>query len=101
MPHRLVGYLWVILMALTAAIFFTIHTINQWNGFSLIHLLSIFTLIMLVAGVSAARRGDSARHKRVMALTFIGALVIAGGFTFAPGRIMHAVAFGGPVSYHQ
>jgi uncharacterized membrane protein len=26
---------------------------------------------------------------------FIGGLVIAGAFTFVPGRIMHAVAFGG------
>jgi uncharacterized membrane protein len=25
---------------------------------------------------------------------FVGALVIAGVFTFLPGRIMHAVAFG-------
>ncbi len=29
-----------------------------------------------------------------MATLFIGALVIAGAFTFLPGRIMHAVAFG-------
>jgi hypothetical protein len=26
---------------------------------------------------------------------YVGALVIAGGFTFVPGRIMHDVAFGG------
>jgi uncharacterized membrane protein len=25
---------------------------------------------------------------------FIGALIVAGAFTFIPGRIMHAVAFG-------
>ncbi len=25
---------------------------------------------------------------------FVGALLIAGAFTFLPGRIMHAVAFG-------
>jgi uncharacterized membrane protein len=29
-----------------------------------------------------------------MTLMFIGALVIAGAFTFMPGRIMHQVAFG-------
>jgi uncharacterized membrane protein len=29
-----------------------------------------------------------------MTSLFMGALVIAGVFTFLPGRIMHAVAFG-------
>jgi uncharacterized membrane protein len=29
-----------------------------------------------------------------MILIFVGALVIAGLFTFVPGRIMHAVFFG-------
>ncbi len=30
-----------------------------------------------------------------MTAIFVGALLIAGAFTFLPGRIMHAVAFGG------
>ncbi len=30
----------------------------------------------------------------MMIWIFIGALVIAGLFTFLPGRVMHAVAFG-------
>jgi len=30
-----------------------------------------------------------------MLLLFTGALVIAGGFTFYPGRIMYRVVFGG------
>jgi uncharacterized membrane protein len=34
-------------------------------------------------------------HKRSMLGVFIGGLLIAGNLAFLPGRIMHAVAFGG------
>ena len=44
--------------------------------------------------VLAAHRYDVARHRRVMIGIFVGALVIAGIFAFAPGRIVHAAAFG-------
>jgi len=42
-----------------------------------------------------ARRGNIRGHKRSMIGLFAGALIIAGIFTFVPGRIMHAVLFGG------
>jgi uncharacterized membrane protein len=35
-----------------------------------------------------------AQHRRAMLGLFFGALVMAGIFTFMPGRIMHAVVFG-------
>jgi uncharacterized membrane protein len=41
-----------------------------------------------------AHRHNVAQHRRAMIGIFVGALVIAGAFTFLPGRIMHAVAFG-------
>ena len=41
-----------------------------------------------------ARRHAIERHRRAMLRLFVGALVIAGVFTFLPGRIMHAVVFG-------
>jgi len=34
------------------------------------------------------------QHRNAMISVFVGALLIAGAFTFLPGRIMHAVAFG-------
>ena len=34
-------------------------------------------------------------HKLTMLGLFSGALIIAGIFTFVPGRIMHRVVFGG------
>ena len=58
-----------------------------------IHLLSIFVLIVLPLAILHARRKDVRRHQRTMIGLFAGALVIAGIFTFLPGRIMHAVMF--------
>src|SRR5262245_34358826 len=42
----------------------------------------------------ACRGHNADRHRRAMLGIFTGAMVIAGAFTFLPGRIMHAVAFG-------
>ena len=94
LPHRTVGWIWVGLMAIVAASSFWIHEIRLLGPWSPIHLLSIFTLIVLPIAVWRARRHRVADHRRIMTMTFVGALVIAGLFTFMPGRIMHAVVFG-------
>jgi len=94
LPHQTVGWIWVGLMAVVAASSFWIHEIRLLGPWSPIHLLSIFTLIVLPIAVWRARRHRVADHRRIMILIFVGALVIAGLFTFLPGRIMHAVVFG-------
>ena len=94
LPHRTIGWIWVVLMAAVAISSFWIHEIRLVGPFSPIHLLSIFTLIVLPIGVWRAHSHRVADHKRIMTMIFGGALVIAGLFTFVPGRIMHAVVFG-------
>jgi uncharacterized membrane protein len=94
LPHRTVGWIWVGLMAVVATSSFWIHEIRLLGPWSPIHLLSIFTLIVLPIAVWRARRHRVADHRRIMILIFVGALVIAGLFTFLPGRVMHAVVFG-------
>ena len=94
LPHRTVGWAWVTLMMLVAGTSLFIHTIRMWGPWSPIHLLSIYVLIMVPLAVLAARRHVVERHRRHMLGLFLGALVIAGAFTFWPGRIMHAVVFG-------
>jgi uncharacterized membrane protein len=94
LPHRTIGWIWVVLMAAVAVSSFWIHQIRLLGPFSPIHLLSIFTLAMLPFGVWFAHRHRVADHRRVMVLMFSGALVIAGLFTLLPGRIMHTVVFG-------
>ena len=94
LPHRSLGWIWAILLAAVALSSFWIHEIRLWGPWSPIHLLSILTLLALPAAVYAARRHRVAAHRRGMLLLFFGALVIAGAFTFYPGRIMHQVVFG-------
>jgi len=93
-PHRAVGWLWAGLMLVLVLSSFFIHTIRLWGPFSPIHLLSIFTMAMLPLAVWRSRQHDVRKHQRAMLGLFLGALVIAGIFTFLPGRIMHAVVFG-------
>ena len=95
LPHRTLGYLWVGLMLMVAASSFWIQGMRQWHGFSAIHLLSIWVLVLLPLAVLAARQHRVSAHSKTMIGLFAGALIIAGGFTLLPGRIMHSVVFGG------
>jgi uncharacterized membrane protein len=95
-PHRLIGWSWILLMLTVAVSSLFIHTIRLWGPWSPIHLLSILVLVTLPLAVMHARRHDIAQHRMTMLMLFTGALVIAGGFTFLPGRIMHAVVFSPP-----
>jgi uncharacterized membrane protein len=63
LPHRTIGWIWVLLMFAVAISSFWIHEIRLVGPFSPIHLLSIFAPIMLVwrccmpAGTMSARTG--------------------------------------------
>jgi len=95
LPHRAIGAIWVALMVAVAISSFWIHQLRLVGPWSPIHLLSIFTLLMLPLAVWKAHTHQVAAHRRIMIFLFSGALVIAGLFTLVPGRIMHAVLFGG------
>ena len=94
LPHRAIGWVWVLLMLAVAISAFFIHTIRLWGPWSPIHLLAIFTLIVLPIAVLHARHHRVAKHRTAMISLFLGALLIAGAFTLLPNRIMHAVVFG-------
>ncbi len=94
LPHRMIGFVWVALMAAVAVSTAWVHEIRLWGPWSPIHLLSILTLVLLPIAVWRAHVHDVSHHRRAMLGLFLGALVVAGLFTFLPGRIMHAVAFG-------
>jgi uncharacterized membrane protein len=93
-PHRTIGWVWVVLMLAVSVSAFWIHTIRLWGPWSPIHLLAIFTLVMLPVAVLHARRHRVRQHRVAMLSLFFGALVIAGLFTLFPGRIMSTVVFG-------
>ena len=94
LPHRTIGYVWVTLMVVICVTSFWIQDLRIWGPWSPIHLLSIFTLAALPFAVMHARRHRIAQHRNAMLAMFAGALLIAGLFTFVPGRIMYDVALG-------
>jgi uncharacterized membrane protein len=83
--HKLLGRLWVGLMLIVAVTSF-------WIGGSLIHLLSVWTLISLALAVYFIRRGNVRAHKGFMVGTYVG-LVGAGLGALAPGRTLYLFFF--------
>jgi uncharacterized membrane protein len=81
--HKVLGRTWVALMLVVAISSFWIRR----DGFSWIHVLSIWTLISLAAAIWFIRRGNVRAHQGFMVGTFLG-LVGAGIGTLAPGRLL-------------
>ncbi len=91
--HKRLGWTWVAAMALTAISSLFIRTITPGH-FSFIHLISGWTLIALPMAIVAIKRGKVRQHARNMTGMFVGGLLIAGLFTFMPGRLMWRVFLG-------
>lgn len=92
--HRALGWAWVALMAAVATTSFWITEPNGPGAFSPIHLLSLGTLATLPLAVLYARLHRVRAHRYAMLALFLGGLVVAGGFTLLPGRLMGRVVFG-------
>lgn len=92
--HRVLGFAWLLLMALVAGSSFWITGVAGPGSWSWIHGLSAWTLVILPLAWLAARRGRIRTHGQSMVFLFLGALVVTGAFTLLPGRIMGAVVFG-------
>lgn len=93
--HRTAGRLWVVSMAVTAGSSFWISEDPMIGPFSVIHILSVITLFGLVSAVRAIRAGDVAKHGATMRALYAQALMLAGAFTFLPGRRMSEAFFPG------
>jgi uncharacterized membrane protein len=91
--HRVAGVVWVLAMALLAGTSLFIHEARMVGAFSVIHVLSLLTLAGLGQGLWALYRGNRRLHGRIMRALYLQALVIAGIFTFLPGRRMSAMLF--------
>jgi len=90
--HRTVGWIWVVLMTLTALVSFAIHGINP-HGLSWIHIFSVITLTLTQQIVFYARTGRVEAHRGAVLGLMLGGLVIAGVFTFVPGRALGQLVF--------
>lgn len=91
--HRTAGWTWVVLMLATAVSSLFIVGLNG-DYWSIIHLISGWVLVSLPLAVWAARRHRVKVHGRAMTGMFVGGSLVAGAFTFLPGRLMWNLFFG-------
>jgi uncharacterized membrane protein len=111
-PHKTVGWVWALLVAMMIVTAFMNHDILSFGPFSpkiccrdfscwlgstrcaSIHILSVYVLLLLPFAILQARMRNVFRHRQAM-IILMTIMVLGAGFTFLPARIMHAVAFGG------
>lgn len=91
--HIRAGWSWVVLMAVTAGASLFITGLNG-DWWSWIHILSGGTLLTLPFAIMAAKKRNIVAHRAQMASLYVGGMIIAGGFTFVPGRLMWNIFFG-------
>ncbi|MDX6747448.1 DUF2306 domain-containing protein [Polaribacter sp. PL03] len=94
--HRSLGKIYMLLMMITAIItlFMPAYVGPQFlNHFGCIHLFSFLTLYSIPTAIIAIRKKQIKKHKLKMIFLYVGAIVIAGGFTFTPGRYLHTLFF--------
>lgn len=94
--HKIAGRVWVTAMAGLAGTSLFIHEIRMFGLFSPIHILSLVTFVGLFFALRAVFRRDYAAHGRAMRTLYLLALIVAGVFTFGPGRRMSRLFGGDP-----
>jgi len=92
--HRLAGYLWLSAMAAVALSSFFINGLAVVGPFGPIHLISVYVLWGLFAGLRAAVHGRIQVHQDHMRGLALGGLGVAGLLSFLPDRMMSRIAFG-------
>jgi len=91
--HRALGAVYLSLMTVTAITTFFIRSIVPGH-LSFIHLFIPLTLYGVFAALWNVRRGNIRGHRTAMLGLYMGGLLIAGGLTLLPGRLLHHVFFG-------
>jgi uncharacterized membrane protein len=91
--HRVAGWVWVVLVSTVAgsSIFITQLNHGHW---SLLHLFTGWTLLILPVAVIWAKRHNVARHRRAMMGLFYGGFAVNLLIAFIPGRALWMIMFG-------
>ena len=95
--HKLIGRIYMVLMLFTAMVTLLMSAQvgpRLFNHFGFIHLLSVLVLYCVPSAYWAIKNGNVKRHKWSMIGLYIGGLIVAGGFTLMPGRMLGNVLFG-------
>jgi uncharacterized membrane protein len=95
--HRKFGMLYMLLMSVTALIALLLPSKvgpQFFNHFGYIHILSFVVMWTVPTALMAVKKGNIKAHQRKMVILYVSAILIAGAFTFVPGRYLHEVFFG-------
>ena len=94
--HRALGKTYMLLMFTTAIITLFLPaklgpTILGHFGF--IHLFSVIVLSLVPRAYFTAKNHQVRKHAQAMIGVYIGGILVAGSFAFAPGRMLHTWLF--------
>ena len=95
--HRALGRIYVVLMITTALVTLAMpaQVGPQLLGhLGYVHLFSVLVLVSIPLAVRGARRGSIRTHRGHMLGVYFGGILVAGGFTLMPGRLLHGWLFG-------
>lgn len=91
--HRVAGWIWASLVSVVAgaSIFITSLNHGQW---SILHLFTGWTLLVLPLAVIWAKRHEVGRHRRTMMGLFYGGFAVNLFIAFIPGRTLWMMFMG-------
>ncbi|TDQ64513.1 putative membrane protein [Maritalea mobilis] len=92
--HRIMGWAWVVGMAIAVTSALFIHGFEWIGPFSPIHLIIPFAIAGLWTGVRDARAKNVRAHREAMLSMYWGALGIPFVLALLPGRRLHMLLFG-------
>lgn len=90
--HKALGKYYMALMLVTAAITLFMQAEvgpRLFDHFGFIHIFSILVIYSVPAAFIQARKGLIKAHRINMINLYVGGILIAGSFTFVPGRLLH------------
>lgn len=94
--HRRIGRVWIVGMLFVAVSSFWIRDIRP-GQLSLLHVLSVVTVVSVVLGLVQIRRGEVAGHRAAMRGSWFGLLGAFIGAVAVPGRMLPTFVVDEPV----
>ncbi len=91
--HRMVGAIYLVLMTVTATAAIFIRDLRD-GSFSFLHLFVLLTYWSVFSAIWNLRRHNIRGHQGAMIGLYVGGILVAGGLTFLPGRLMYRLFFG-------
>lgn len=95
--HKLLGKAYVVLILLSSVVAAAMPAVvgpRVLNHFGVIHLFCAVVFFSIPMAIWSIRRGNVKAHAGYMQGVYIGGILVAGAFAFAPGRILSGWLYG-------